>query len=157
MVGKMLCSILFLSLAIPFWPQSRMIIVDKRHLQLYVIENADTLLSVPVCVGANYGDKVKKGDLRTPEGSFSISQIQNSAKWTHDFNDGKGLVIGAYGPYFIRLRIPKWSNSIGIHGTCFPESIGSRASEGCIRLKNEDLIQLRKYIRIGMDVIILPD
>ena len=47
--------------------QSRMIIVDKPNLQLYVIEQADTLLSAPVCVGANHGDKVNKGDQRTPE------------------------------------------------------------------------------------------
>lgn len=123
MAGKILSSIIlsFLSIILCL-AQSRMIIVDKLHLQLLVIENADTLLSVPVCVGSNYGDKVKEGDKRTPEGSYSISQIQNSAKWKHDFNDGKGLVIGAKPEYIIPqilLHSVVKSNNDGYSGIIF--------------------------------------
>ena len=46
---------------------------------------------------------------------------------------------------------------IGIHGTHLPESIGTRCTEGCIRLNNDDLRELKEYIKIGMTVIILPD
>lgn len=133
-----------------------MVVIDKQNLLLHVIEKGDTLLSVPVCVGVNFGDKIKSGDKKTPEGTFSISQIQNSSKWIHDFGDGKGAVRGAYGPWFFRLRTPKWT-SIGIHGTCFPESIGKRESEGCIRLRNEDLMKLKPLVSIGTKVIILSD
>ena len=136
--------------------QSRMIIVDKPNLQLYVIEQADTLLSAPVCVGANHGDKVNKGDQRTAEGVFDIVQIQNSSKWKHDLGNGEGKIRDAYGPWFIRLRTPKWTD-IGIHGTCFPESIGKRESEGCVRLRNEDLIKLKALIKVGMKVVITKD
>lgn len=132
------------------------IVIDKPNLKLYVIENDDTIFQAPVCVGKNIGNKEKKGDHKTPEGKFSISQIQNSKTWKHDFGDGNGEVNGAYGPWFIRLKTPKWT-SIGIHGTCFPESIGTRDSEGCIRLFNEDLIRLKSLVRIGMPVLILPD
>lgn len=157
MDGKILYSILSLCLSIiPCMAQSRMIIVDKPNLQLYVIENNDTLLSVPICVGANYGDKERKGDKKTPEGSFSISQIQNASKWKHDFGDGKGEVSGAYGPWFLRIKMPKWA-SIGFHGTCFPETIGTRASEGCIRLSNKDIVRLKSVASVGTKVIILPD
>ena len=45
---------------------------------------------------------------------------------------------------------------IGIHGTHKPESIGTRDTEGCIRLKNEDIDDLRKKVNIGMVVIVLP-
>lgn len=103
------------------------VVIDKTILKLFVIENNDTIFQAPVCVGKNIGDKTKKGDCKTPEGQFSISQIQNSREWKHDFNDGKGEIQGAYGPWFIRLRTPKWT-SIGIHGTCFPESIGTHGS-----------------------------
>lgn len=132
------------------------IVVNKTKLTLYVIENSDTIFIAPICVGKNIGDKKRKGDCRTPEGEFTISQIQDSRQWKHDFNDGNGLVAGAYGPYFFRLKTPRWSG-IGIHGTCFPRSIGTRDSEGCVRLKNEDLIQLRQLVSIGMTVKILPD
>ncbi|MDE5822075.1 MAG: L,D-transpeptidase [Paramuribaculum sp.] len=57
---------------------------------------------------------------------------------------------------FLRINMPQWT-SIGIHGTCFPESIGTRDSEGCIRLLNKDLIRLMSLVRVGTKVIILPD
>ena len=72
------------------------------------------------------------------------------------FKDGLGMIEGAYGPYFIRL----WTSphtGIGIHGTHLPSSIGSRATEGCIRLSNDDLRELIRYIYVGMPVRILPD
>ncbi|MDE5608035.1 MAG: L,D-transpeptidase [Muribaculaceae bacterium] len=132
------------------------IIIDKQNLRLYLIEETDTIMNVPVCVGTNFGNKTCEGDRKTPEGNFSISQIQNSRHWKHDFNDGAGLRKGAYGPYFLRIKMPKWT-SIGIHGTCFPESIGTRDSEGCIRLLNEDLIRLKSLAHVGTKVTILPD
>lgn len=133
------------------------IIVSKKDFMLYVISsNGDSLYSAPVCVGSNYGNKTKKGDKKTPEGRFVISKIHNSSKWVHDFKDGFGKRKGAYGPFFIRLKTPPF-RGIGIHGTCFPESIGTRNSEGCIRLKNEDIINLRNYIRVGNICIIESD
>lgn len=147
---------LLLLISTPLLAQSRTVIVDKPHLKLYVVERKDTLLSVPISVGANYGNKIKKGDKRTPEGSFKISQIQDSSKWTHDFGDGKGWVKGAYGPWFLRLKMPGWK-SIGIHGTCHPNTIGTRTSNGCIRLHNRDIVRLKQLVSVGTKVIILPD
>lgn len=132
------------------------ILIHKDQRRLYLIQNGDTIMNVSVCLGQNYGNKKRKGDCRTPEGKFTVSQILDSRLWKHDFGDGGGLRNGAYGPYFFRLKIPGWT-SIGIHGTCFPESIGKRESEGCIRLNNRDLIKLREYIGVGTEVIILPD
>lgn len=124
---------------------------------LYVMsQKGDTLYSAPVGLGTNYGNKTRRGDRKTPEGVFSISQIQNSTKWTHDFKDGHGIRKGAYGPWFFRLKVPR-NSSIGIHGTCFPNSIRTRCSEGCIRMYNEDITELKKYIKVGMKCTILPD
>lgn len=132
------------------------IVVDKPAMTLYVVADCDTLFSSSICAGTNYGNKQCRGDRRTPEGTFSISRIQNSTRWSHDFHDGNGKIPHAYGPWFFRLKCHPW-HAIGIHGTCFPESIGKRESEGCIRLNNDDLIRLREFVYIGMKVIILPD
>lgn len=43
---------------------------------------------------------------------------------------------------------------IGIHGTNDPASIGHRISSGCIRMKNEDVVLLDKYIELGVQVYI---
>lgn len=134
----------------------RHISISKTELKLAVVENGDTVFSCPICVGKNYGNKERKFDKKTPEGAFSICSIENSSHWKHDFNDGMGLRKGAYGPYFFRLKVPGFK-SIGIHGTCIPESIGTRSSEGCIRLDNTDLLNLRPLVFVGMKCIIGKD
>lgn len=133
------------------------IVISKTDLQLSVIsELEDTIFYCKISCGANYGNKEQEGDKKTPEGVFYISEIVNSKKWMHDFGDGLGMRKGAYGNYFFRLNANNFSG-IGIHGTCFPESIGTRSSEGCIRLNNKDLDILKKYIYINMEVVIEPD
>ena len=133
------------------------ILVSKKALQLYVIdEKNDTVFCCPVACGANLGNKTEVGDKKTPEGEFKIRMMYDATSWKHDFGDGKGMRLGAYGPLFFRLNVPGF-NDIGIHGTIFPESIGTRSSEGCVRLKNEDIKALYPHCRNGMKVIIEPD
>lgn len=133
------------------------IVISKDKFMLFVVNvKSDTLFSAQVGVGSKYGNKQKKGDRRTPEGIFKIVKIHDSSKWTHDFKDGYGIRKGAYGPFFFRLKTPRFSG-IGIHGTCFPEQIGTRCSEGCIRMNNSDLIKLRKFVFVGMQCVIEKD
>ena len=54
-----------------------------------------------------------------------------------------------------RLETPG-HKGIGIHGTHDPLSIGTRATEGCIRIKNSELEQLVSLIRVPTTVIITP-
>lgn len=138
------------------------IVISKQDLQLIVYAQSgnDTiaLAAYPVCVGKNKGQKQGKGDMRTPESSldhpFSITNIQDASTWTHDFGDGRGAIL-AYGHWFLRLKTPG-HNGIGIHGCTNNENtVPGRGSEGCIRLLDKDIIQLKeKYARIGMPVII---
>lgn len=126
-------------------------------MTLYVEDtHGDTIEVMPCAIGKNWGDKKKTGDKKTPEGTFKVVKIQDSRKWTHDFKDGYGERKGAYGTWFFRLKVPGFTG-IGIHGTCFPESIGKRSSEGCIRLSNSDIIKLKKYVSVGMLCIIEKD
>lgn len=136
--------------------KARHIVVDKQSLMLYLRENGETLMEVPVCVGKGIGQKKRQGDHKTPEGTFKITSIAASSGWPHDFHDGRGPVRGAYGPWFMRLNTPQ-STHIGIHGTDRPETTGTRDSDGCIRLRNEDLDSLRRQVEKGMTVIINPD
>ena len=43
-----------------------------------------------------------------------------------------------------------------IHGTNNPASIGTQVSSGCIRLRNDDVIDLYRRVSIGTKVIVLP-
>lgn len=141
--------------------------IDKNRMTLTLLEVTgteqhdsietellDTLFVVPISCGRNLGPKQHRGDMRTPEGVFRVTQIQESYDWGHDFHDGLGFIDHAYGPWFFRLSS---GYGIGIHGTHAPESMGLRATEGCIRLRNEDLRRLRPYMYVGLFVTILPD
>ena len=141
------------------------IVIDKPALNLSVYEAqaSDTVLLAryPVCVGKNYGQKEKAGDMKTPECTFSnpftISEIKPASSWTHDFGDGRGDIL-AYGNWFMRLKTPG-HKGIGIHGSTNNESsVPGRGSEGCIRLLNDDLDELKaKYAFVGMKVIVQAD
>ena len=131
------------------------IVVDKPNFQIYVIQDTDTLFMAPVTTGENAGQKQRVGDHRTPEGTFTVQRIERTVDWP-EYKTEEQAYNGGYGPYFIRLKTPKW-RGIGIHGTNHPEKIGTHASEGCVRLKNEDLIQFKEFVFPGMVVEILPD
>jgi lipoprotein-anchoring transpeptidase ErfK/SrfK len=42
-----------------------------------------------------------------------------------------------------------------IHGSNEPETIGTAASSGCIRLTNDDVIDLYNRVHIGTKVVVL--
>lgn len=136
--------------------KAKYIVISKEIFTLELFDSEDRLIcSFGVAVGKNYGNKQREGDMKTPEGEFYIEQIQPASHWGHDFKDGKGYIPNCYGNWFMRLKTPP-HRGIGIHGTHAPESIGTRATEGCIRLKNCDLDSLYKMVRVGTKVTILP-
>jgi lipoprotein-anchoring transpeptidase ErfK/SrfK len=43
-----------------------------------------------------------------------------------------------------------------IHGTNAPDTIGKRVSSGCIRMLNDDVIDLYGRTQVGTKVVVLP-
>ena len=145
---------------------SAFIVVSKRDQTLSVYDlNAagDTVMvaQFPCCMGKNKGDKQRRGDMRTPESPagkpFKITMIQDASTWKHDFKDGRGN-IKAYGHWFLRLETPG-HKGIGIHGSTNNENtVPGRASEGCIRLLDKDIITLKEHFAyVGMPVTVQPE
>ncbi len=136
--------------------RAAVLVIAKETMTLTVLDaDSVTIAWFPVAVGINPGDKTRKGDHKTPEGRFTVENILDASRWTHDFGDGKGEIEGAYGSHYIRLSTPPHTG-IGIHGTHAPESIGTRASEGCIRLHNDHLLELVPLVYEGLPVVITP-
>lgn len=136
---------------------SRFLVVDKGKMKVQVYDcYGRKEIEYGIACAKNFGTKHEKGDSRTPEGFFSVEGIYDSTDWL--FTDDNGVTSpkkGQFGPRFIRLRIPTTSQ-IGIHGTCAPWSIGSRASHGCIRVTNENILKLVEIVEVGMPVIVNP-
>lgn len=132
--------------------EAHYIIISKESMTLKLYDKDSLLICrFPIAAGKNYGNKQHSGDMKTPEGEFTIEQIQNATHWLQDFGDGKGEIKGSYGNWFIRLKTPP-HRGIGIHGTHTPTSIGSRTTDGCIQLYNHDLDSLKAMVNIGMAV-----
>lgn len=158
------------------------------HKQSYLLELFEKGKNAPIrtysiAVARNSGDKQRTGDNRTPtswgnvvgipqhyQGAkigvassaapFRVEEICDASSWSHDFKDGKGVIPHAYGPWFISLDTG-W-DGIGIHGTHDPNSIGTKASEGCIRMHNKDVAEVKTIIcsyngGIGTRVVITED
>ncbi|MEI7028370.1 L,D-transpeptidase family protein [Paenibacillus sp. y28] len=58
----------------------------------------------------------------------------------------------SFGPRWLGLNVP-WG-TYGIHGTNRPDSIGQHKSHGCIRMRNQDVIELFEMIPLGTKVTI---
>ena len=165
--------------------EQHLIRIHKQSYRLELFEDgkAQPLKEYSIAVAKNPGNKQKTGDNRTPtswgsaavipakylgagvgvasaEVPFVVEEICDASFWTHDFGDGKGEIAGAYGPWFISLDTG-WIG-IGIHGTHDPASIGTMASEGCIRMHNQDVAELKNLIYgpakgVGTRVVITED
>jgi len=106
------------------------IIIDAVSRRLYLLADGAVVAEFPVAVG-------------TPETPSPIGhwQILKKAVWG-----------GAFGARWMQLSMP-WG-TYGIHGTNNPGSIGSRASHGCIRMFNRDVVQLYALVPVGTPVTI---
>ena len=165
-----------------FGKQKYFIRIHKQthRLEVYEKGKTDPIKVYSCAVGKNPGDKQREGDKTTPvswgnviesevgakpktnsaEIPFVVDEICHAKHWSHDFKDGNDVINGADGPWFISLNTG-W-DGIGIHGTHNPESIGTNATEGCIRLRNEDVDDLKKLLYadkkgIGVRVVITED
>lgn len=78
-------------------------------------------------------------DTPTPLGVFTIN-----SRFSGD--------MSGFGTCFLGLNVP-WG-SYGIHGTNKPESIGSNASHGCIRMRVRDAEELYALVPNGTRVVI---
>ncbi len=104
------------------------LVIDAGARRLYVFADGALFASWPVAVGTPATP--------TPIGHW---HIKTKAVWG-----------GAFGARWMQLSIP-WG-TYGIHGTNNPGSIGSRASHGCIRMFNRNVVELYRLVPVGTPV-----
>ncbi|MED1915471.1 L,D-transpeptidase family protein [Bacillus thuringiensis] len=105
--------------------------VYPRKHKLIVKKHRKTVKTYQVAVG--------NPSTPTPVGEYKI--ISKGKDWGPSF-----------GPRWLGLNVP-WG-IYGIHGTNKPHSIGQHLSHGCIRMRNNDVIELFKMIPLGTKVTI---
>ncbi len=134
------------------------VVVSKASFTATVYSNGEVVRVFPIAYGSNPDglNKQKQGDCRTPEGSFQI--VGKAVNPPYRGIPGQVIPGGApnnpFGTRFMALNT--WGGSIGMHGTSNPNSIGSRASHGCMRMFTEDAEELYDLVKVGTPVIIKP-
>lgn len=133
------------------------IIVDKQSMNVILYDKYGREKKCYLMACSRYfGTKHKRRDNRTPEGFFSAEGIYNSTDWLYTNDDGyTSPARGQFGPRFIRLKTPVTSQ-VGIHGTAARHSPGKRCSHGCIRIQNEQILELVKFVSPGTPIIVNP-
>jgi TolA-binding protein len=112
--------------------------VSKKTLTLYL--NEEFIISYPVATGTPRTP--------TPLGEFVIVNKLIEPIWEGlPYND-PGNILGTR---WLGLNKPGY----GIHGTTMPETIGTPATLGCIRMFNEDVEELFDFIPVGTVVRIM--
>ena len=160
------------------YAESAHIEVDISEQRLYLIENSLIKASYPIST-SKYGEGSIENSFKTPLGKHSIKEmigeeaeintiftsrintkrsatiidqfedtdndyVTSRIMWLHGEEDGlnKGGNVDSFRRY------------IYIHGTHEEGLIGTKASHGCIRMFNYDVIELFNLVNIGTKVLI---
>ena len=130
-------------------PEPTAIVLRLGERRVYVYDNDDVLASYPVAIGTNHTP--------TPVGKFEVFQMVVDPVWQSPWT-GEVFPPGANSALGLRwIGFAEQHNGIiGFHGTPTVASIGQAASNGCVRLRNEDVLALFEYAHIGMTVVVEP-
>jgi len=111
-------------------------------------------------IGIGLDDKAPGGKFvsRTPVGKFVIGDRMIRAPWTTP--DGRVLNYGdagyRLGERWIAFQDQPGASGLGIHGTHDETSIGTKCSNGCLRMKNAEVVELYDFVTRGSIVDIRP-
>jgi hypothetical protein len=115
-------------------PEDDYIEVDTRRMRLTLYREGKAFKTYPVAIGAR--------ETPSPIGEWKV--IHKGGNWG-----------GGFGSRWIGLNVP-WG-IYGIHGTNKPGSIGYHASHGCIRMYNQNVLELYQLVKVGTWVNIIGD
>jgi lipoprotein-anchoring transpeptidase ErfK/SrfK len=155
------------------------IIIRVSEQMLYLVKDGTTVTSYPIS-GSAYGIGNRAGSNKTPLGTHRITEVFGAGAplgtvfrsrvntgevvqiYTDDTDVEEDLVttrimwLDGQEPGVNKgTGIDSHSRYIYIHGTQEEGLIGRPASHGCIRMKNQDVVQLFEQVKVGTLVEIL--
>jgi lipoprotein-anchoring transpeptidase ErfK/SrfK len=129
------------------------VIVDTQNTYLYYVLGGGQAIRYGIGVGR---------DGFTWSG---VKTVERKSEWP-DWTPPPEMI--ARSPYLPRFMAGGVTNPLGaramylsgsfyrIHGTNAPSTVGSRATAGCIRMVNDDVIDLYDRVKVGAKVVVLP-
>jgi murein L,D-transpeptidase YcbB/YkuD len=126
------------------------LVVNVPAARLDVWHEGEIVRSYPVAVGAR--------GFPTPFGEFELREITWNPWWVPPASDWardeKATPPGARNPMG-RVKL-QFSDYYYLHGTADTRSIGRAASHGCVRMRNEDALELARFLVTTTAVLVAP-
>ena len=154
------------------------IVVDISEQRLYLVQNKLVLKSYPIS-SSKFGEGSIENSFKTPLGMHQIKEkigedveentifisrvdtqkkadiIKNTFDSNNDFVTSRILWLDGMEEGINKGKgIDSYDRYIYIHGTQEEGLIGTKASHGCIRMFNNDVIELFKKVKEGTKVLI---
>lgn len=123
------------------------ILVSKRDFTLTLLLNDRYVRQYRVCTGK---------DDKTPVGVFAVKNKMKDPTW---YSPAGGVYPYGHkenilGTRWIGFKDKPNLCGFGIHGTTLPESIGTAASNGCVRMLNSDVEELYDFVTMDTEIVI---
>lgn len=127
------------------WTAKFSVLVDKSQNILMLKSDGEIIKTYTVSTGK---------DNSTPVGTFKIKDKIVNPPW---FKPGASEPIPPQSPE--NILGTRWMGfdlpTYGIHGTVQPQSLGQQVTNGCVRMRNEDVEELYSFLPAGTEVTII--
>ena len=118
-------------------------------------EKKDMTDRILVNTAAMYPVGVGKASTPTPSGYYRVETKEVNPEWIDPEDTENRIASGPGNP--LGYRWIGFSGTYGIHGTNSPESVGGYVSNGCVRMREQDVEDLYSRIHVGTAVDIMYD
>jgi len=129
------------------------IVIDTPNTYLYFVLGGGKAIRYGIGVGREgftwVGVKTIERKSEWPDWVPPAEMLQRQPYLPRFMAGGPGNPLGARAMYL-------GGTVYRIHGTNAPDTIGKRVSSGCIRMLNEDVIDLYGRTQVGTKVVVLP-
>ncbi|HLN09427.1 MAG TPA: L,D-transpeptidase [Xanthobacteraceae bacterium] len=130
------------------------IVIDTPHTYLYYLLGNGRAIRYGIGVGRDgftwSGVQNVARKTEWPDWTPPVDMLQRQPYLPRFMAGGPGNPLGARAMYLGETQYR-------IHGTNQPSTIGGHVSSGCIRMTNDDVIDLYDRVQVGAKVVVLPD
>ena len=132
----------------------RLLLVDKSRHRLYVFDDSfNPIRSFRVTTGKRAGDKLERGDLKTPEGVYFFTGVIDGRELPPKY--GVMALVTDY-PNPIDRLAGKTGSGIWLHATDDPSRIQRpRDTRGCVVATDEDVLEIAGYVDLGRTPLVV--
>lgn len=136
------------------------IVVNIPQRRLYLVEAGGKAIRYGIGVGRaealNFrGNAVIGRKEKWPHWTPTANMMASIPLYRHYANGMDGGPNNPLGPRALYLYRDGHDTFFRLHGTTEPETIGTAVSSGCIRLFNQDIIDLYNRVPVGTRVVVL--